>query len=155
MSDLATAIAVVFRRRGSPAMTPTDFRHVASFDLKWFPPKDSARLLEAALASGLLVDEAGRLRPSFDVQRVDVPVDFQPGPDVLDAPAGTLPAAPAATPPLAELLAAAVGVSPEELAGLARAEQERAQGMLEEETALLLAARRRGADVRPYLKPTG
>lgn len=142
MSDLKKAVALVFRRRGG-RLTATDFRHAASFDLKWFPPREAQRLLDAALAAALVADEGGELRPTFDVAAVEAPLDFRPDASLFDVPA--------AGRPLAERLADAAGVDLDAFQTLAAAERERAGGLLAEETAMLVAARRRGVDVRPFL----
>lgn len=160
MSDVKKAVALVFRRRGG-RLTATDFKHAASFDLKWFPPREAQRLLDAALAARLVLDEGGELKPTFDVAAVDVPLDFRPGPDLFEGalravppvaappPAAPLPApAPAPERPLVERLAEAAGVPLETMEAAAATERERAAGLLGDETSLLLAARRRGVDVR-------
>lgn len=148
---LREAVALVFRRRGG-VLSATDFKHTASFDLKWFPPREAGRLLERAKAEGLLVEEEGRLKPTFDVKAVDVPLDFVPDLDALAAPPEAAPSqAPAR--PLVDRLAEALRVSTDELIALAEQERARSQGLLHGETALLLAARRRGLDVRPFTTP--
>ncbi len=59
-------------------MTEREFVFAASMDLRWFPPKDAQRMLDAALRSGLLTSEAGRLRPTFEPSAIDIPLDFAP-----------------------------------------------------------------------------
>lgn len=78
MEDLKRAIALLFRRSGGGPMTERDFVLAASMDLRWFPPKDAQRMLDAALRTGLLSSEAGRLNPSFDPNDLDIPLDFAP-----------------------------------------------------------------------------
>lgn len=141
-SDLRKAVALVFRRRGG-RLTATDFKHAASIDLRWFPPKDAQRLLEVAIAARLVTESSGDLDPAFDVNSVEVPLDFRPDASVFDAPPAEVP--------LVERLATAAGLSVDALQAAAVAERDRSGSLLTEATALLVAARRRGVDVRPYL----
>lgn len=83
MEDLKRAIALLFRRKGQPTLTERDFVFSASMDLRWFPPKEAQRLLDVALKRGLLKLEDGRVRPTFDLDEVDVPLDFTPSQDIL------------------------------------------------------------------------
>jgi len=78
VEDLRRAVALLFRRSGGGPMSEREFVFAASMDLRWFPPKDAQRMLDAALRVGLLTLEAGRLRPAFEPSAVDVPLDFAP-----------------------------------------------------------------------------
>lgn len=80
-----TALAALFRMRGRDTISEGDFVLETSYKLRWFTPKDAQRLLQIGMDRGLLRAEAGNVRAAFDVAAVAVPVDYQPGPEVLAA----------------------------------------------------------------------
>jgi hypothetical protein len=83
MEDLKRTIALLFKRKGQPILSERDFVFSASMDMRWFPPKEAQRLLEVALKRGLLSLQDGKLTPNFDLDKVDVPLDFAPSEEVL------------------------------------------------------------------------
>ena len=56
-------------------------------DLRWFPPKDSQKLLDVALSRGVVTLEDGQVSPAFEIDGVEVPLDFSPNRSVLEMPA--------------------------------------------------------------------
>lgn len=87
MEELKRAIALLFKRKGSSQMTEKEFVFSASMDLRWFPPKDSQKLLDVATSRGVVTLEDGQISPSFDISGVEVPLDFSPTRSVLELPA--------------------------------------------------------------------
>jgi len=87
MEELKKAIALLFKKKGSPQMTEKEFVFSASMDLRWFPPKDSQKLLDVAVSRGVVALKEGEISPSFDVSTVDIPLDFTPTRAVFDLPA--------------------------------------------------------------------
>jgi hypothetical protein len=87
MEELKRAITLLFKRKGGSQMTEKEFVFSASMDLRWFPPKDSQKLLDVALTRGLITLEDGQISPSFDISSVQVPMDFSPTPAVFELPA--------------------------------------------------------------------
>lgn len=85
MSDLEKSIAVLFRRKGKDSLTEQEFVSSASFDLRWFSPKDAQRLLDLSLSGGKLKRRDGHVVPTFDLTGIDVPLDFRPTKQVLEA----------------------------------------------------------------------
>lgn len=84
MEDLKRTIALLFRRKGQDTLTEKEFVFSASMDLRWFPPKDSQRLLEAGVKMGLLSLVEGKVSPAFELDEVEVPLDFTPTAAVLE-----------------------------------------------------------------------
>lgn len=82
MEELRRTLALLFRRKGKEVLTEKEFILSASMDLRWFPPRDAQRLLQAAVQAGLLKAEGGQVRPAFDVAAVEIPLDFQPTAEV-------------------------------------------------------------------------
>lgn len=157
MSDLVRTVASVFRRKGAPEITASEFKHALSLDLRWFAPADARKLLAHAVNTGLVEENGERIAARFDVARVDVPVAFRPSLGVLDE---SPPAPPPRAPPA---LSASASVADEALDAAARAsgldraamdkeaadERDRRGGLFTLEVAALVIARRRGVDVRP------
>ena len=84
MSDLQRSIAVLFRRKGKEFLTEQEFVSSASFDLRWFTPKDAQKLLDASLTGGYLQRKNGHIVPTFDLGSIEVPLDFKPPREILD-----------------------------------------------------------------------
>ncbi|MEE9223214.1 MAG: DUF2240 family protein [Thermoplasmata archaeon] len=87
MEDLKRAIALLFKRKGGSQMTEKEFVFSASMDLRWFPPKDSQKLLDVALSRGVVTLEDGQVSLAFEIDGVEVPLDFSPNRSVLEMPA--------------------------------------------------------------------
>lgn len=128
MSDALRALAFAFRRRGGGPMERAKLLHMLTFDLRWYSPDSAKRLLQAAIAAGLVRETDGVVAPDFDVAAVDVPVNFRPRDEEPDLPTH----APRAPPTRDD-----------------DAEKERARmgGLVSLDVARLIAARRRGEDV--------
>lgn len=75
-------IALLFKRKGRTTLTEKEFVFSASMDLRWFPPKEAQKLLDMGLRRGLLSNAEGKLQPTFDVESVEVPLDFSPTAEV-------------------------------------------------------------------------
>jgi hypothetical protein len=84
MSELQKSIAVLFRRKGKELLTEGEFVSSASFDLRWFPPKDAQRLLDAGITGGYLEKRNGSLIPTFDCSSIDVPLDYRPSKEIFN-----------------------------------------------------------------------
>jgi hypothetical protein len=82
MSELQRSIAVLFRRKGKELLTEREFVFSASMDLRWFPPKEAQKLLDAGLSGGYLERKNGNLTPTFDCASIDVPQDYRPPKEV-------------------------------------------------------------------------
>jgi hypothetical protein len=67
-------------------MSEREFVFSASMDLRWFPPKDSQKLLDIAVARSAVSIVDGQITPNFDVASVDIPLDFTPTSAVLELP---------------------------------------------------------------------
>jgi hypothetical protein len=78
MTELETAIAQIFRRKGKAALAEKDFVFAASLDFGWFGPKDAQKLLELGLESELLAMENGMVKPTFDYKALEISKGFAP-----------------------------------------------------------------------------
>src|SRR4030043_536622 len=84
MSDLEKSIVLLFRRKGKGLLTEQEFVSSASFDLRWFSPKDAQKLLDISLTGGFLQRKTGHVVPTFDMEKVQVPLDYKPSKEVLE-----------------------------------------------------------------------
>jgi hypothetical protein len=75
---LRTVIAAAFRSKGKKSMSKSELNYVLSFDLKWFSHERSKQIVELALKKGLLTEANGLLRPSFNIEGVEIPLGFKP-----------------------------------------------------------------------------
>ena len=143
-ADLARTLAFAFKRRGTATMERSKLLHLLAFDLRWFSPDPAKRVIQRALQAGLLREEGDKVHLEFDADGVEIPLNYRPPDDLADAegpvdlPSRKLAAlakpAPAGTPTLANAEAAA--------------ERARRGGLVAEDVAALVVARRRGEDVR-------
>lgn len=149
MNDLARTLAFAFRRKGLAAMGGADLRLLLAYDLRWFAPEDAKRVVARGIETGLLILEGDDVRPSFDIAAVEIPVNFRPGPHVIEETAPPLPPAKARAPapaaPPAPSPAAAPAVDAHERAA---EDERRKRGLLMSvEVARLVVRRRAGEDV--------
>lgn len=133
MSDLLRALAFAYRRKGVDAMGGAELRLLLAYDLRWFAPEDAKRFVQRAVEVGALREEGERMVPSFDVGAVEIPLNFRPGPFVLEE-------APTAEPP-----PSTAGSS--ELERAAEDERRRRGLLLSLDVARLVVRRRKGEDV--------
>jgi hypothetical protein len=87
VEELKRAIALLFNRKGGSQMTEKEFVFSASMDLRWFPPKDSQKLLDVALSRGVVTLDDGQVSPTFEISSMEVPLDFSPTRSILEPPA--------------------------------------------------------------------
>ena len=81
--QLRLAIARVYQFKGKRTLSRTEVANCVAFDLRWFSPPDAAKLVDAAVAAGILTGETAALAPSFDPKAVAVPMRFEPTAAVL------------------------------------------------------------------------
>jgi hypothetical protein len=77
-SELETIIAFLFKRSGKEELTPSDLYLPLSMDLQWFTPNQAKTFVNMALQQKLLIKNEGKLKPSFDYEKIVVPVGFRP-----------------------------------------------------------------------------
>ena len=71
-------IAFVFKRSGKTEITPSEFYLNLSIDLKWFKPEEAKEVLNQILKQKLVVKKGDKIKPSFDYNKVNIPVGFYP-----------------------------------------------------------------------------
>jgi hypothetical protein len=167
-SDVEVALAFVARRQARAAMPANRWCHLLSLELGWMNPGQARAFVDRAVRAGLLAEDGADLRLVVDPARVEVPRGFRPKPDAEAAPpqaaAGAAAAGDgAASGPALEpepdpflgwvaRIAAARGLTREQVLGQVAALQESMGGLLTAEAAVLLLARRNGLDVQAAAK---
>ena len=81
--SLQVAVAVPFRQQGARSLGEGEFVVALSLDREWFSPDQAKRLVDVAVGRGLLDDYEGDLKPTFDIDDVEVPEGFTPSTDIL------------------------------------------------------------------------
>ncbi len=81
--SLQVAITVPFRQQGARSLGEGEFVVALSLDRAWFSPDQAKRLVDVAVGRGLLENSDGDLRPTFDVDDVEIPEGFTPDTDIL------------------------------------------------------------------------
>ena len=77
-SEVENIIAFLFKRSGKDELTPSELYLPLSMDLKWFSPNQAKTFVNMALQQKLLIKKEGKLKPSFDYEKIVVPVGFRP-----------------------------------------------------------------------------
>ena len=77
-SEVETIIAFLFKRSGKEELTTSDLYLPLSMDLQWFTPNQAKTFVNMALQQKLLIKNEGKLKPSFDYEKIVVPVGFRP-----------------------------------------------------------------------------
>jgi len=148
MDELQYAIALLFKRKGRDELTEREFVLSASMDLRWFPPRDAQRLLQLGLETKLLESHGGNIRPAFPIDSVEVPRDFVPTAKTLEV------ATPVSEDVFLRLVDAIVArTKSDRRAVIATVNAVQEKMDVDVEVAALIAARRAGVDVAPFLGP--
>ena len=71
-------IAFLFKRSGKKELNFSDLYLTLSMELNWFTPEDAKKFLKQAIKNQLLNKKDELVTPSFDYDKIDVPMGFQP-----------------------------------------------------------------------------
>jgi hypothetical protein len=78
MSDLTYTISMPFKIKGKDGLKESEIVLALSIDLNWFPPEQAKSILKDAEKAGLLKRDGELIRPSFDLNSVQIPTGFKP-----------------------------------------------------------------------------
>ena len=78
MSDLTYTITMPFKIKGKDALKESELVLALSIDLNWFPPEQAKSIVKDAEKAGLLKRDGELIRPSFDLNSVQIPNGFKP-----------------------------------------------------------------------------
>ena len=142
MENLKQTIAVLFRRKGKSSMTEKEFVFSASIDMRWFTPRTAQQLLDLSLKLNLLIKTDSEISPNFDIDEVEVPLEFKPTEDILEVKPENL---------LSKLInkLEASGIERKELVAKINTLQQKYG--LEPEVAALMLGNDLGIDIKQYI----
>lgn len=82
-SENEIIIAFLFKRSGKEKMSFSELYLNLSMDMKWFSPEEAKKFLNDALKKKLLIKEDEQISPSFDINKITIPVGFYPSKKVI------------------------------------------------------------------------
>ena len=77
-SEIKIIIAFLFKRSGKKEMTQSELYLTLSMDLKWFSPQKAKEFVNSTLQNNILVKKGAFLTPTFDVNKITIPIGFRP-----------------------------------------------------------------------------
>ncbi len=140
---LKETIASAFRSKGKGAMKKSELILTLALDLGWFSYDDAKRVVELALERGLLEGD-DVVRPTFDLDDVEIPIDFKPDPSKIfsDRPVFER---------IVQEVAEKTGKNVGEVIAMVNREQEELGNLLSVEVVALIIAKRVGVDITKYI----
>ncbi len=140
---LKETIASAFRSKGKSSMKRSELIWTLTLDLGWFSHEDAKRVIDLALERGLLV-ENDELRPTFDLEEVEIPIDFKPDPATIfsDRPVFDR---------IVQEIAEKSGKSFGEVIAMINRRQEELGNLLSVEVVALIIAKELGIDISKFI----
>jgi len=78
VSESEIILAFLFKRSGKEKMGFSELYLNLSIDLNWFSPEDAKKFLNDVIKKKLLIKEDNLLLPSFDLNKIKIPIGFSP-----------------------------------------------------------------------------
>jgi len=78
VSENEIIIAFLFKRSGKEKMSFSELYLNLSMNLKWSSPEDAKKFLNDAIKKKLLRKEDDQISPSFDINKITIPLAFSP-----------------------------------------------------------------------------
>ena len=75
---MKTTTAAPFRHLRKPALKKSELVYYYALDRKWMNTEQAAAFIRNAEEGGLLVNEGGVYKPTFDYAAVTIPIGFKP-----------------------------------------------------------------------------
>ena len=77
-SQAEKILAFVFKRSGKTELSFSDIYLTLSMELHWFKPEEAKDFVNRSLEEKLITKKNEQIRPSFDISKIDIPLDFSP-----------------------------------------------------------------------------
>ena len=77
-SEMEITIAFLFKRSGKTELKDSEIYLPLSIELGWFSTKESHEFVRHAIKQNLLIKKGDLLTPSFDVEKIKIPIGFFP-----------------------------------------------------------------------------
>ena len=75
---LQHTVGSLFKRKGKDIITSKELELLMSMELRWFEPGEARKLCDLAVKLGILDQTKNGLAPKFDLNSMDIPLDFKP-----------------------------------------------------------------------------
>ena len=83
-SEAEMIIAFIFKRSGKIELGFSETYLTLSMDLRWFTPDDAKKFVNTALEQKLLLKKGEALRPGFEINKINIPLGFNPKDKIFD-----------------------------------------------------------------------
>lgn len=77
-SEAKIIIAFLFKHSGKKKLKEAEIYLPLSIELRWFSTKESHEFVNHALMQKLLIKKEDLLIPSFDIEKINIPIGFYP-----------------------------------------------------------------------------
>jgi len=77
-SEVKIILTFLFKRSGKQQLTFSELYLSLSIDLNWFTPEDAKKFVNYALEKNFLTKKKDFIKPSFNIEKISVPVGFYP-----------------------------------------------------------------------------
>ncbi len=77
-SEVKIILTFLFKRSGKQKLTFSDLYLILSIDLNSFTPEDAKKFVNEAIEKKFLIKKKDLIMPSFDIEKISIPVGFYP-----------------------------------------------------------------------------
>jgi hypothetical protein len=77
-SEREIILSFLFKRSGKESLKFSDLYLALSMDLNWFTPDNAKAFINTALEDKLLTKKGNLIKPTFNIEKIDVPTGFYP-----------------------------------------------------------------------------
>ncbi|WP_455392793.1 DUF2240 family protein [[Eubacterium] cellulosolvens] len=146
--ELKRVIASLFKRKGKDIIRANELELLASMELRWFEPADARRVLERAVALGLLKETETGLKITFNYGTVEIPLGFKPPKDLLE---GLEEDSQSLFMQLVNQICMVTGQAPEKIIAELNEKQAKTENYFTLEVLALLYGKSKGVDMDRYV----
>ena len=83
LTAMKQTIASLYNRRSKSVLQAKELELLVSMELRWFDPTDARKFIELSKKMGLLVKNDVGLKPTFDIESMEIPIGFRPSKQIL------------------------------------------------------------------------
>jgi hypothetical protein len=77
-SEREIILSFIFKRSGKESLKFSDLYLALSMDLNWFTPDNAKTFINMAIEDKLLTKKGNLIKPTFNIEKIDVPIGFYP-----------------------------------------------------------------------------
>ena len=143
-------ISFIFKRSGKKQISESDIYLTLSMELKWCPPHVAKSFVSEIEKASLIINEKEMISPSFNIDKISIPIDFRPSPDFFEEYKAEINKNQKIDiDQLLELIQQNLNLSKEQLTDAINLIQK--EKMVNENVAILLLAKKANINIDPYL----